>query len=95
MFLIFSIHNAVRQQVDQKYDSTFYNKNLIQAKLAILDLKVMCPHLHHHHERVRLIQSCLFNPFKNKKIHFLFCTNTGKTPVLFTYIHYVPLIMFF
>ena len=26
---------------------------------------------------------------------FTFCNNTGKTPVLFTYIHHVPLIMFF
>ena len=53
----------------------------------------MCPHL--HHERGQLIQSCLFNPFNNNKIHFLFHNNTSKRPVLFVYSHYVPLIFYF
>ena len=42
-----------------------------------------------------MIQSCLFNPFNNTKIHFLFCNNTSKPPVLFVYSHYVPLIIFY
>ena len=42
----------------------------------------MCPHL--HHERDQLIKSCLFTPFSNNKIHFLFC-NTSKPTVLFMY----------
>ena len=48
----------------------------------------MSPHL--HHEKGQLIQSCLFNPFKNNKIHFLFCNNTIKSPVFFIYSHHVP-----
>ena len=68
-------------------------KKSIQAKLAILDLRIMCPHS--HHDRSQLIQSCLFNPFNNNKIHFLFCGNTSKPPILFMYSHYVLLIVFF
>ena len=55
----------------------------------------MCPYL--HHERDQLIQSCLFNPFHNNKLHFCFVyyNNAGKPLVLFIYSHYVPLIIFF
>ena len=67
-FFIFSIYNTVGQQVDQKYVATFSKKILIQT---ILDLKIMCPHLHYLHDEIRqLIQSCLFNPFNSNKIHF-------------------------
>ena len=52
----------------------------------------MCPRL--RHERGQLIQPCLFNPFDNNKIHFLFCDKSSKPPVLFMYSHYVPLIIF-
>ena len=92
IFFIFSIYNAVGQQVNQKYAATFSKKVLIQAKLAILDLKIMCPHS--HHEKGQLIRSCLFNLFSNSKIHFLLC-NTIKPSVLFIYSHYVPLYIFF
>ena len=88
IFFIFSICNTVGQQVDQKYTATLSKKSVIQAKLTILDLKVMSPHL--HHEKGQLIQSCLFNPFKNNKIHFLFCNNTIKPPIFFIYSHNVP-----
>ena len=47
----------------------------------------MCPHL--HHERGQSIQPCLFDPFNNKKIHFLFCNNTSKPQVLFMYSYYI------
>ena len=53
----------------------------------------MGPHL--HHERGQLIQSCLFNPFNNNKINFLFCNNTSKSSFLFMYSHYVPLFFIF
>ena len=83
----------MRQQVDQKYTAIFSKEILIETKLTISDLKIMCSHL--HHERGQLIQSCLFNPFNNNKIHFLFHNNTSKRPVLFVYSHYVPLIFYF
>ena len=69
-----------------------FSKKNILAKLAILDLKIMCLHL--HHGRGQLIQFCLCNPFNNSKIHFLSCGNTSKPPVLFMYSHYVLLIIF-
>ena len=47
----------------------------------------MCPPL--HYERGQLIQPCLFNPFNNNRIHFLFCNNSSKSLVLFMYSHYV------
>ena len=53
----------------------------------------MCPHL--QHERGQLIQSCLFFPFNNNKIHFLLRNNTSKPPFLFMYSHEVFLIIFF
>ena len=92
IFFIFSIYNAVGQQVDQKCAATFSKKVLIQAKLAILDLKIMCPHS--NREKGQLIRSCQFDPFNNNKIYFLFC-NTIKPRVLFIYSHYLPLIIFF
>ena len=42
-----------------------------------------------------MIHSCLFNPFNNNKIYFLFCNNTSKPPVLFMFSHYFSLIIFF
>ena len=84
IFFIFSIYNAAGHQVDQI---------LIQAKLVIMDLKIMCPHI--QNEKAQLIQSCLCNPFNNNQIHFLFGNNTSKPPDLFMYSHYVPLIIFF
>ena len=84
IFFIFSIYNAAGHQVDQI---------LIQAKLVIMDLKIMCPHM--QNEKGQLIQSCLRNPFNNNQIHFLFGNNTSKPPDLFMYSHYVPLIIFF
>ena len=58
---------------------------LSQTKLAIMDLIIMRPHL--HHERGQLIQSCLFNPFNNSKILLLFCKNTSRPPAS----RYLPL----
>ena len=88
VFFIFSIYNAVGQQVDQKYAATFSKKVFIQAKLAILDLKIMCPHS--HHGKGQLIGSCLFNLFSNNKINFLVIPS-----VLFIYSNYVLLYIFF
>ena len=75
------ICNAVGQQVDQKYTATFSKNILIQAKLAILDLNIVCTHL--HHERDQLSQPCLINPFNNNRSLFLFCNNTSNPQVLF------------
>ena len=52
-FFIFSIYNAVGQQVDQKYAATFSKNLLIQTKLAILNLKIMCLHLHYTMKEVK------------------------------------------
>ena len=79
----------MRQQVDQKYTAIFSKEILIETKLTISDLKIMCSHL--HHERGQLIQSCLFNPFNKNKIHFLFCF---MLPILFMYFT-VSLVIFF
>ena len=89
ILFIFCIDNAAVQQVDQEYTAAFSEKVLIQAKLAILEVKIMRPHL--RHEGDQLIQSCLFNPLYNNKINFLFCKNTSKSPVLLMYSLYVPL----
>ena len=89
IFFIFSIYNAVGQQVDQNYTASF-SKNSYSGQVGHFGLE----------NNVSSItpwkrQSCLFNTFNNNKIHFLFCNNTSKPPVLFVYSHYVLLIIFF
>lgn len=39
----------------------------------------------------QLIESRLFNPFSNEKVHLVFCNNTINSPVPFVHNHYVPL----
>ena len=90
IFFIFSIYNTVGQQVDQKYTATFSKKNS-KNKLALLDLKIMRPHLHNKRGQFQSIQPCLFNPFNTNKILFLVCSNTSKPLVS----HYVPFNYFF
>ena len=76
-FLIFLIRfnrflhiliNAAGQQVDQKYTATVSDKILIQAKLTILGLKMMYPHLHHERGQKVLHESYVKVTLQNRYI---------------------------